>query len=103
MFQCGTLAKARCIYMDNVCDNKQHCPDNSDESSQGCQGFCQLASKRGLRFYCDVKVGLNATVMSKCLSEYSKCDGKVQCTGESDENNDESQCEGVSYTSLYQI
>lgn len=98
VFQCGDAAMGRCIPMDNVCDNKQHCPDYSDETSDVCDPFCELASKRGLRFYCDVKVGLNNTIVSKCMSTNVKCDGKVQCTGTADDADDESQCsEGVSY------
>jgi len=92
VFQCGDAAMGRCIPMDNVCDNKQHCPDYSDETSDVCDPFCELASKRGLRFYCDVKVGLNNTIVSKCMSTNVKCDGKVQCTGTADDADDESQC-----------
>lgn len=93
MFQCGSAAEARCIPMASLCDSKRDCADFSDEKDDVCPRFCELASPKGLRFSCMVTVG--DSTKAQCLNSRMKCDGKVQCTGESEDRNDESDCEGV--------
>ncbi|XP_067946858.1 very low-density lipoprotein receptor-like [Watersipora subatra] len=90
VFKCGNNALSECLPMSLRCDGYRDCyNDESDELN--CADFCRRATRRKIRFQCNVQDDEDVTE-DVCINADYRCDGEVDCTAESEDNNDESSC-----------